>query len=53
MGMAKFRNVLVHLYLAVDLRKVYHYIQSDLGDFVLFAKYVSDYIAQRQGDESH
>lgn len=53
MGMAKFRNVLVHLYLEVDLRKVYHYIQSDLDDFVLFAKYVSDYIAQRQGDESH
>jgi uncharacterized protein YutE (UPF0331/DUF86 family) len=51
--MAKFRNVLVHLYLEVDLRKVYHYIQSDLDDFVLFAKYVSDYIAQRQGDESH
>jgi uncharacterized protein YutE (UPF0331/DUF86 family) len=52
MGMAKFRNVLVHLYLEVDLSKVYHYIQSDLDDFVLFATYVGDYIAQRQGDES-
>ncbi len=29
-GMAKFRNVLVHLYLEVDLRKVYHYLQNDL-----------------------
>ncbi len=27
--------------------------ELQLDDFVLFAKYVSDYIAQRQGDESH
>lgn len=34
-GMAKFRNVLVHLYLEVDLRKVYHYLQHDLGDLAI------------------
>ncbi len=27
--------------------------ELQLDDFVLFAKYVGDYIAQRQGDESH
>ncbi len=44
-GMAKFRNVLVHLYLEVDLRKVYHYLQNDLGDFELYMGYVSEYLA--------
>lgn len=45
-GMAKFRNVLVHLYLEVDLKKVYSYIQHDLDDFILYAKHVGDYLAQ-------
>ena len=48
-GMAKFRNVLVHLYLEVDLHKVHHYLQNDLDDFVLFAKYTGDYIARQSG----
>lgn len=47
-GMAKFRNVLVHLYLEVDLRKVYHYLQHDLGDFERFAQYVSEYLARTE-----
>lgn len=46
-GMAKFRNVLVHLYLEVDLHKVYSYLQNDLGDFESFARYVSDYLEKR------
>jgi uncharacterized protein YutE (UPF0331/DUF86 family) len=45
-GMAKFRNVLVHLYLEVDLRRVYHYLQHNLGDFELFAQYISEYLAK-------
>jgi len=43
-GMAKFRNVLVHLYLDVDLKKVYQYLQHDLGDLESFARHVSEYI---------
>lgn len=51
-GMAKFRNVLVHLYLEVDLRKVYLYIQDDLDDFVQYAKHVSEYLAKKSNIES-
>ena len=47
-GMAKFRNVLVHLYLEVDLKKVYHYLQHDLGDFELFAGYVSEFLVRAE-----
>jgi uncharacterized protein YutE (UPF0331/DUF86 family) len=47
-GMAKFRNVLVHLYLEVDLNKLYYYLQHDLGDLELFARYVSEYLSRAQ-----
>lgn len=50
-GMAKFRNVLVHLYMEVDLEKVYYYLQHDLDDFDLFAKYISEYLAKMQTDK--
>ena len=43
-GMAKFRNVLVHMYLDVDLELMYRYIQNNLGDFESFARYVSEYL---------
>lgn len=43
-GMAKFRNVLTHLYLEVDLRRVYRYLQEDLEDFERFARYVSEWL---------
>jgi len=46
-GMAKFRNVLVHIYLEVDLKRVYHYLQHNLDDLELFARYVSEYLGQR------
>lgn len=45
-GMAMFRNVLVYLYLEVDLKRVYHYLQNNLEDFELFARYVGDYLAR-------
>jgi uncharacterized protein YutE (UPF0331/DUF86 family) len=44
-GMAKFRNVLVHLYLEVDLQRVYSYLQHSLDDFVLYARYIGEYLA--------
>lgn len=46
-GMAKFRNVLVHMYVEVDLKKVYHYLQYNLEDFELFARYISEYLERR------
>lgn len=47
-NMAKFRNVLVHLYLEVDLKKVHHYLHNNLEDFELFTQYVSDYIETKE-----
>jgi len=46
-GMAKFRNVLVHLYMEVDHNRLYDYLQNDLDDFVQFAQYVSEHLAQQ------
>lgn len=43
-GMAGFRNILVHMYLQVDLRMLYAFMQHNLEDFELFAKYISDYL---------
>lgn len=49
--MARFRNVLVHLYAEVDLDRVYSYIQNDLGDFETFANHVVAYL-DRPSQES-
>jgi uncharacterized protein YutE (UPF0331/DUF86 family) len=38
--MARFRNLLVHLYWRVDNRRVYEVITDDLGDFDAFSKQV-------------
>jgi uncharacterized protein YutE (UPF0331/DUF86 family) len=48
--MARFRNVLVHLYADVDLDRVYGYIQNDLGDFETFANYVAAYLDRASGE---
>jgi uncharacterized protein YutE (UPF0331/DUF86 family) len=50
-GMAKFRNVLVHLYLEVDLQRVYRYLQENLDDFEAFARYVSEWLQTHAGEE--
>ena len=50
-GMVGFRNVLVHLYLEVDPRRVYSYLQNDLGDFELFAQYIAEYLAKRDAGQ--
>lgn len=47
-GMAKFRNVLVHMYLEVDVKRLYYYLQHNLDDFELFAQYISEYLASRE-----
>ncbi len=44
-GMAGFRNVLVHEYLQVDLKEVYQILQNGLDDFRSFAGYIIDFLA--------
>lgn len=43
-GMAGFRNILIHEYAAVDLKKVYHVLQNQLDDFREFAKHIDAYL---------
>ncbi len=43
-GVAGFRNVLVHGYLAVNLARVHALLNSGLGDFVEFARLVEEYL---------
>jgi len=50
-GMAKFRNVLVHLYLEVDLKRVYRYLQENLDDFETFARYVSEWLQTHAAED--
>jgi len=40
-NMAKFRNLLVHLYWKVDDEKIYEILQSELGDFDEFIKQIA------------
>lgn len=46
--MARFRNVLVHLYLDVDTRRVHQYVQRNLDDFEQFARYVAAFVQRYQ-----
>ena len=41
---ARFRNLLVHEYIKIDLKKVYTYLQNDLSQFETFAKAIAKYI---------
>ena len=43
-GMAKLRNVLVHMYLQVDLGLMYSYLQNKVGDFERFVVYVGEFL---------
>jgi len=45
--MARFRNVLVHLYLEVDLGKVYTYLQDNVDDLESYANLVVQFVQQR------
>jgi uncharacterized protein YutE (UPF0331/DUF86 family) len=42
--MARFRNLIVHLYWQVDNRRVYEIIQSDLGDLDVFRQQISTWL---------
>lgn len=43
--MARFRNLLVHLYARVDNRRVYQVLQDDLGDFDAFRDQILAWLA--------
>jgi uncharacterized protein YutE (UPF0331/DUF86 family) len=45
-GIAGFRNVLVHGYLAVDLRRIHELLNAGLDDFVQFARYIESYLSR-------
>jgi len=45
--MARFRNVLVHLYDEVDLQAIQDILQNDLGDIRAFTKHVYVYMDER------
>jgi uncharacterized protein YutE (UPF0331/DUF86 family) len=44
-NMAKFRNVLVHLYAEIDLERLYGYIQTNLDDFDRFGESITRYLS--------
>lgn len=43
-GVAGLRNVLIHEYVEVNLDIVYDLLETNLGDFRVFASYVGDYL---------
>ena len=45
-GMAGFRNVLVHGYSSLDVKKVYEILQKNLADFSQFALYIWSFLDQ-------
>jgi uncharacterized protein YutE (UPF0331/DUF86 family) len=47
MGMAGFRNLLVHHYGGLDSEKVFAVLTSDLDDFRLFSEFVYTYLRDR------
>lgn len=46
-NMAKFRNLLVHIYWQVDNEKIYEFINKDLKDLEYFLSELKDYIGEK------
>ena len=42
--LAGLRNILVHDYLEIDLKRIYEFLRNDLSDFSEFGKYISRYV---------
>lgn len=42
-----FHNILVHEYVDVDLKRVYRYLQHDLGDFDFFARAIAKFAVKK------
>ena len=41
---ASFRNILVHAYAEVDVEKLYEFLQENVEDFEIFARYIAEYL---------
>lgn len=41
---AKLRNILVHMYVEIDIEMIYEILQNNLDDFNDFARYIARYI---------
>jgi uncharacterized protein YutE (UPF0331/DUF86 family) len=50
--MPRFRNVLVHQYIEVDLSRVYRNLQDDLDKFAEFARYINAWLDQQNLDST-
>jgi len=46
-GMAGLRNILIHEYLKIDIKRLVEYLNNRLGDFVKFIKYIRKYQKSR------
>lgn len=46
-GMAGLRNILIHEYMKIDLRKLFDYLKYHLEDFVQFIKYICEYQSRK------
>lgn len=42
-----FRNILVHEYVDIDLKRVHHYLQHELGDFDFFARAIAKFAMKK------
>ncbi len=47
MAIAQFRNILVHDYVKIDLKKIYQYLQNDLDDFKKFIVAISKFLKNK------
>jgi len=47
-GMAGLRNILVHEYVDLDLKKIYEILQNRLSDFYDFMEYVNRFISREE-----
>jgi len=46
---ARFRNILVHDYIKLDLKKMYDYLKNDLDDFDQFIKQIAKFLKKEYG----
>jgi uncharacterized protein YutE (UPF0331/DUF86 family) len=44
--MPRFRNVLVHEYVDIDMNRVYRNLQDELDDFAEFARYINEWLSR-------
>jgi uncharacterized protein YutE (UPF0331/DUF86 family) len=44
--MARFRNLLVHVYAPIDIERVYDHLHNHLDDFGRFAQHVLQFLAR-------